>query len=227
MSAQLTRVEGSDNACWRHIGIHGDGTCPELAQYVHCRNCPVHAQAGRALLDRVPPSGYQEGLADGMAAEPEALVRGTRTVLLFRVAEEWFAIDTRAIREVVSDRRSHTLPHHPEPAVLGLANVRGTLEISVSLQRLLGLDVRPGQEDVSTKLSRVLVLTRQGETFACPVDEVAGILSIAPENIGAIPVTLARTDRQNVEGVITTEQGPAGLLDAEHLFLELSSRIFR
>jgi chemotaxis-related protein WspD len=226
MNADTQAAPAPDNACWRQIGIHGDGSCPELVQYVHCRNCPVHAQAGRALLDRIPPTGYQENLAEGMAVEPAALVRGSRTVLLFRVAEEWFAIDTRGIREIVSNRLSHSLPHHPDAAVMGLVNVRGTLEISVSLQRLLGLDALP--VDATGELrSRLLVLSRQGETFACPVDEVAGILSIAPENIGAIPMTLARAERQYVEGVISTEQGPAGLLDADHLFRELSTRIFR
>ncbi|MBM4228357.1 MAG: purine-binding chemotaxis protein CheW [Gammaproteobacteria bacterium] len=221
-----------ESACWRTIGVHGDGSCAELAQYVHCRNCPVHAQAGRRLLDRTPPVGYQESLAESMAAEPAPPARGTRAVLVFRIGEEWLAIDTPVIREVVSQRPGHSLPHHPEPAVDGLVNVRGTLEIAVSLQKLMGLDpaaplTTGGDSGQRAVLSRTLVLSRQGETFACPVDEVAGIIALAPDDIGAVPVTVARAENRHVEGVIATERGPAGLIDPAKLFGELASRVFR
>ena len=35
------------NDCWNRIGVRGDRSCPELKQYVHCRNCPVYS-AGAA-----------------------------------------------------------------------------------------------------------------------------------------------------------------------------------
>ena len=31
------------NDCWNKIGVRGDGSCPELKQHAHCRNCPVYA----------------------------------------------------------------------------------------------------------------------------------------------------------------------------------------
>lgn len=228
----MSLVSNAETACWRSIGVHGDGTCPELAQYVHCRNCPVHAQAGRRLLDRPPPVGYQESLAESMAADPAPATLGTRAVLVFRIGEEWLAIDTPVIREVVSQRPGHSLPHHPEPAVEGLVNVRGTLEIAVSLQKLMGLEAAPPAgtaADAAQRavISRTLVLSRQGETFACPVDEVAGILALAPGDIGAVPVTVARAENRHVEGVIATERGPAGLIDPAKLFSELATRVFR
>lgn len=228
----MTPTPTADSACWRSIGVHGDGSCPELTQYVHCRNCPVHAQAGRSLLDRGPPEGYQESLAESMAAEPAPPVRGTRAVLVFRIGEEWLAIDTPVIREVVPQRPGHSLPHHPESAVQGLVNVRGTLEIAVSLEILMGLQAAAPAQTVAeskqrTVMSRTLVLSQQGETFACPVNEVAGIIALAPEDIGAVPVTVARAENRHVEGVIATERGPAGLIDPTKLFTELAARVFR
>lgn len=218
-------------ACWRSIGVLGDGSCPELARFVHCRNCPVHAQAGRALLDRAPPADYQESLARSMAAEPEPPKLGGRAVLVFRVGEEWLALDATLVREVVSERPVHSLPHHPEPAVLGLVNVRGALEVAVSLTCLLGLDAAPACQDAVSgrrpPAARTLVLSRAGETFACPVEEVAGILSLGAQALGAVPATLAHAERRHVEAVIDSERGPAGLLDAERLFAELSVRVFR
>jgi chemotaxis-related protein WspD len=167
-----------------------------------------------------------------MAADPAPATLGTRAVLVFRIGEEWLAIDTPVIREVVSQRPGHSLPHHPEPAVEGLVNVRGTLEIAVSLQKLMGLEAAPPAgtaADAAQRavISRTLVLSRQGETFACPVDEVAGILALAPGDIGAVPVTVARAENRHVEGVIATERGPAGLIDPAKLFSELATRVFR
>lgn len=228
----MSGAAAAQEACWRRIGVNGDGSCPELATHVHCRNCPVHAQAGRRLLDRAPPPGYQETLAESMAAEPEPPAPATRTVLLFRVGAEWLAIDAELVREVVSERPAHSLPHHPEPALLGLVNVRGSLELSICLQALLGLDPAPAQaagEAARRRAlqARTLVLSRQGETYACPVEEVAGVVHLAPQDLGASPLTLARAERPHVEGLFATEHGPAGLLEAQRLFAELATRVFR
>ena len=29
--------------CWNRIGIHGDKSCPLLAEHIHCRNCSVYS----------------------------------------------------------------------------------------------------------------------------------------------------------------------------------------
>ena len=44
--------------CWRHIGVSGDRTCPELSTFIHCRNCPVFAAAAKTFFDRAAPEGY-------------------------------------------------------------------------------------------------------------------------------------------------------------------------
>ncbi len=41
-----------------HRRTRGDGSCPELTEYIRCRNCPVFAAAARALLDRPLPADY-------------------------------------------------------------------------------------------------------------------------------------------------------------------------
>ena len=50
--------------CWRTIGITGDKSCPELATYIHCRNCPVLAEAARTFFARRLPrrlAGHPRG----------------------------------------------------------------------------------------------------------------------------------------------------------------------
>ena len=63
-----TRIPGSEEGspgqpavaegCWHRIGVSGDRSCPELASFVHCRNCPVFAAAARGFFDRPAPEGY-------------------------------------------------------------------------------------------------------------------------------------------------------------------------
>jgi len=59
MQASLATARGSETAtddCWNRIGVHGDNSCTELRQHIHCRRCPVYATAATALLDRdLPP----------------------------------------------------------------------------------------------------------------------------------------------------------------------------
>ncbi|MCW1245836.1 chemotaxis protein CheW, partial [Pseudomonas sp. SAICEU22] len=38
--------------CWNRIGVHGDKSCPLLAEHIHCRNCSVYSAAATRLLDR-------------------------------------------------------------------------------------------------------------------------------------------------------------------------------
>ena len=50
--------------CWNKIGVRGDSSCRELEEHVHCRNCPVHAAAAVALLDREMPGQYNLEVVD-------------------------------------------------------------------------------------------------------------------------------------------------------------------
>src|ERR1043166_3860216 len=72
--------------CWNHIGVSGDGTCPELVKVVHCRNCPVYAAGGRSLLEREPPVEYLHEWTQALAEEKdEDTAADTLSVLIFRL----------------------------------------------------------------------------------------------------------------------------------------------
>ena len=149
--------------CWKLIGVAGNGTCRELARYIHCRNCPVYSAAGVQLLDRPLPSDYRWERAEHYAksnaekrkggnAEISALQhfnisvvpRESRvSVVIFRLGPEWLALPAGAFQEVAERRALHTLPHRRHGIVLGLVNVRGELLICVSVARLLGLEASP------------------------------------------------------------------------------------
>ena len=81
------------------IGVSGNGTCPELAKVVHCRNCPVYAAGGRSLLEREPPAEYLHEWTQALAEKDEDTAADTLSVLIFRLGREWLALPTRVCQE--------------------------------------------------------------------------------------------------------------------------------
>jgi len=110
--------------CWNRIGIHGDRSCPLLAYHIHCRNCAVYSAAATRLLDR-----YSLAVQDRAVVQSSVLPGeiNTRSVVVFRLGEEWLGLPTRCLVEVANVQTIHSLPHQRSRALLGVANVRGAL----------------------------------------------------------------------------------------------------
>src|SRR5271170_6025353 len=90
--------------CWNRIGVKGDGSCPELLKVVHCHNCPVFAAAGQHLFLREPPPECVEEWTQALAHKEAAADTDTAAVLVFRIGEEWLAMDVRSLVEVSEKR---------------------------------------------------------------------------------------------------------------------------
>ncbi|TFG94396.1 MAG: chemotaxis protein CheW, partial [Myxococcales bacterium] len=97
-----------NDACWRRIGVRGDGSCPELRRYIHCSACPVTMRAARSLLDRTDPGATLEPApAD---APPLVAGEGALSFLVFRLGSEYFAIESSHAVEVVRPRHVQPIP---------------------------------------------------------------------------------------------------------------------
>ena len=103
-------VEPVAKDCWNTIGVRGDRSCPELAEFVHCQNCPVFAAAGRRFLDAPSPNGYLDEWTDRLAEIPEMASCDTISALVFRLADEWLALPVHALVEVTTPRPVHRVP---------------------------------------------------------------------------------------------------------------------
>lgn len=160
--------------CWNRIGVRGDKSCAQLDEHVHCRNCPVYAAAAIRLLDRY---ALQRDDVDSACAEAPAASTATRSLLVFRLGEEWLALATRILVEVAPLTPIHALPHPRQRALLGVANVRGALVACLSLVDLLDLDASapPAAATNGRSAPRMLVLEAPGGSLLAPVDEVEGI----------------------------------------------------
>lgn len=215
--------------CWNQIGVRGNGTCPELHQFVHCRNCPVHAAAARVLLDR---PAWPEYLRERTLqfARGRLPVRPTRiSVLVFRLGPEWLALPTVAFQEILERRSIHSLPHRRGGIVLGLVNVRGELVICVSLARLLGLEQRAaaggsaGPPASNGAIPRLAVTLWTGSRLAFPVDEVHGVVRLAREEIHEPPATVGAGAATLTTGLFHWQERAVGFLDADGVFSRLNT----
>jgi chemotaxis-related protein WspD len=213
--------------CWNRIGVRGDGSCPELLRHIHCRNCAVFSAAARTLLDvPLPPDSL--GLATEHFARPaqgaveSGTVVDTQSAIVFRVRAEWFAIRTAVCLEIADVRPIHSLPHHRNGAVLGLANVRGALLICVSLVAILGVttqpETAPGQTRRGTSVQRLLVAQGEGGTVVFLVDEVHGVERFYGGDLREVPATVAQAQATYTQALLSVQDKTVGLLDEQLLF---------
>jgi chemotaxis-related protein WspD len=213
--------------CWNRIGVHGDRSCAELERHIHCRNCPVFSATARALLDVPAPAGSRhvatEHFARSAQAEPGyAAGADTQSVMVFRLRAEWYAIRTAACLEIADVRPIHSLPHRRGGAVLGVANVRGTLLVCISLAVILGVitqpEAAPTQSRRRTALPRLLVARGTAGAVVFPVDEVQGMERYRARDLKDIPATVAQAQAAYTQALLPLGDRTAGLLDEQLLF---------
>jgi len=210
--------------CWNEIGVYGNGTCPELRGFIHCRNCPIYTRAGLQLLDRPLSPEYRQEWTLHFAREKKTAVPARISAVLFRVHNEWFALPTQAFQEVAERRHIHSLPHHRRGSVVGLTNIRGELVICVSLNRVLGIENTPAQASSRT-FARMLVMTWDGQRLAFTVDEVQGIQRFEAHELTPAPATLAKSGLNFTQGVFLWQNRAVGFLDADLLFSSLNRNL--
>lgn len=205
--------------CWNVIGVHGDCSCPELAEFVHCHNCPVFAAAGRRFLDAPSPPGYLEEWTERLAAPADAAATDLESVLVFRLADERLALSVHALVEVTTPRTVHRVPFRGG-LLAGLVNIRGELHLCAHLAKLLGIAAAP-----SNGAQRLLVARRDAERWAFPVDAVEQVCRVPRADIGQPPTTVGRSATHLSRGVFAWDGGPVGLLDDGRVFDALRTRL--
>ena len=185
--------------CWNRIGIHGDKSCPLLAEHIHCRNCSVYSAAATRLLDRYALQQDDHHAQATAEADNEVV---TRSLLMFRLGEEWLGIATRCLVEVAPLQPIHSLPHQRSRALLGVANVRGALVACLSLVELLGLDVINHGTPGGRIMPRMLIIAAHGGPVGVPVDEVDGIHAIDERTLNAASTSGAQASGRFTQGVL-------------------------
>lgn len=212
--------------CWNRIGIGGDGSCPELPKVIHCRNCPVYTNAGRGLLDRETCGDYRAEWTSLLAQRKAEVTGTTHSLVVFMLGGEHFALPTSRFREVVEARVVHRLPGGRHRVLLGLVNVRGELQICVSLATLLGLkepaETRPSKHAAE---GRMLVVEDEKEAWVFPVNKVYGTFRFSSGMLRPVPATLENAHTRFSRGAVEWEGRSVGCLDEVSVFASVRKGI--
>jgi chemotaxis-related protein WspD len=205
-------------ACWRHIGVFGgDHSCPTLATALHCRNCPVHAEAALGLFERESPP--DDDAVDLRAARRPV---GESALLLCRIDTQWFALPPGILVEIAEARPATRIAHRTRGHVAGVVNVRGELHLEVTLAALLGLTAPAGGS-----APRLLLLRDPtGAVSACRVDEVRGIVHVDLARLEPVPANLSPLLQGLLRGYVETDGVQAGVVDPAALTRALQEALY-
>jgi chemotaxis-related protein WspD len=229
-TAGLSRhVAAPMDDCWRHIGVSGDRSCPELATFIHCRNCPVLTSAARRFFDRPAPAGYLDSWREILEQPEVARDADARSVLVFRLGDEWLALPTAVLAEVTSPRQLHRVPHRSGAELAGIVNIRGQLQVCILLEGLLGLPAPAVSIPVETSTARLIVVERVGdrgaERWVFRVDEVAGVHRVPGQSLRDVPATVSGAGTRATTALFSWHDRTVGLLDVSRLLDGLHGRI--
>ena len=215
------------NACWKTIGVRGDRSCPKLGELGHCRDCPTFSLEGRALLNREAPQEYLAEWASLLAQERQAASRNGKSVQVFRLMSEWFALPVHCWVEVIGVRPVRHIPHRSNQVLLGFVSVRGEIHLCVSLRSLLGIEKGEGTEDAGAQQAspRFCVVKKDNISWVFPVDEVHGLISYTEQDVQSVPSTVAKSVQKFTRGLLNIAGRKIGLLDETPVFNGLSRSV--
>jgi chemotaxis-related protein WspD len=160
-------------------------------------------------------------------ASPVTQTSDKMSVLVFRLGQEWLALSTMFLKEVIHRRTVHGIPHRNSKILQGIVNLNGELKLSVSLHELL--QIERSQDVLSRTLSyqsnRMVAIVKEGELWVFPVDEIDGIYHWNLLDMKNVPVNLSKSFVNYIKGMMEMENKSIGLIDEELLFAGLKRSI--
>lgn len=225
-------VQPKTEGCWKIIGVWAmaENRCPELDRVIHCRNCEYFTQAGRKLLERDYPEQYRNEWTDVMAVVKEEESYRTISCVIFRIEREWLALRTRVFSEMIDSEglKTHTIPHRKNPVLIGLINIRGEIQLCVSLKTILNIESNSKnhiREAESGGKQRMMVMDSQGEKWVFPVRDIQGVYRIHPSSFQNVPVTVVKSDSTFTRGIFEWKNKHVAYLDDELLLFSLNRSV--
>lgn len=122
-----------------------------------------------------------------------------------------FALPMDAVAEVGRTPAVTRVPGTPA-WVAGVANWRGRILGILDLRDLLGVE----RKDVGEE--RLVVLQRNGVMAGVVAERVDGVIEVDTETLEPVLLTLASQAGALLQGQLTDEFGPVGVIDADAVF---------
>ncbi|MCI0507919.1 MAG: chemotaxis protein CheW [Gammaproteobacteria bacterium] len=208
-------------SCWSTIGVWGNRAqrCEKLKDVIHCRNCSTYWDAGRQVLEKRIPDGYIEQWTRVISANPEPVSKTSRSIIYFRIGEEWFSLSTRNFIEVSQLKSVHNIPHRSRNLIIGVINIGGSVRLCFSLGFLLGVTQTDEHKRVGPRgiYKRYLVVQIDKKDYVFPVDEVGGVHRYDPEDLIQVPATVEAEKAQLLLGILDIDGKNVACIDAYRL----------
>ena len=152
--------------------------------------------------------------AESLALESvEEEVSDRSSMLLFRIAEEWYAVRVDGVREIFQEYEVTVIPCTPD-FILGVTNVRGEILSVTDPAVLTGLGRIVGMEGEQPP---AVVVTNGGVTTALVVDEIGDIVEV-PHSAVEPPVSIIdRAQAEFVAGSVFIEGTMVGLINVDRV----------
>ena len=137
-----------------------------------------------------------------------------RELIAFRIGDQEFCVDIRAVREIRGWAPATPLPGAP-------AYVRGVINLRGAVLPLVDLSGRLGLGSAVSSARHVIIVARLGmRTVGLLVEAVSDILSISEDAIQATPDVACDTVRSFVKGVIPMDGRMISLIALDGLLPE-------
>lgn len=213
--------------CWNQIGVWSNISerCAELHTHVHCRNCPVYGETGRALFDRPLTDEYQQELISIFQSNPKKMQGKTKSAFVFMAGGEWLALHSHLVKEVVNIGPIHSIPHKNSRIFRGITNIGGRLEICVSIGGVLRIGKRCRKTRGFPSIERLIVAEKNDQNVVFPVTEVIGTIRYNPSMIIPLPATVSGSRAVYTTGILSVQGRDVGFLDDKMLFRILTRNI--
>jgi chemotaxis-related protein WspD len=167
------------------------------------------------LLDRALPDDIRREWTVRIATPLRSDERGTESVLLFRLGDEWLALSTVLVHAIAPVRAVHSIPRRRDGAPVGIANVEGALLVCVALDALLGVSPSENAADVNGLTARMIVVSTPGGPLAFRADEVHGVHRFRRDELRAVPATLGNAASRHTVAMLPWRGRSAARLDDE------------
>ena len=185
--------------CWNRIGDLGRPELPRAGGAHPLPELPgLRRRRRERFFDRPAPTATSPSGPTLLAAPVEpADERGPRASLIFRLGDEWLALRTAGRRR---GHRPSARPPDPAPdrttILVGLVNLRGQLQLCVSLHGLLGVDSAGRRRGPAGEPPRLVVIREAAETWVFAADEVLGVQRFARGRLADRPLDPGQPGRQ-------------------------------
>jgi purine-binding chemotaxis protein CheW len=155
-------------------------------------------------------------LASGMGSiQQQTEERPEIGVLLFRLADEIYAIPSGSVREVARYRAFTPVPGAPQ-TLPGILSQRGTILPVVELRPLLGLDVIE-----PTRATRFVIIAHNEVDMTVVVDAVLDLSGLPADSIEPPPTALDPARARFLRGVTQLDDQPVALIDLDQVIAGL------